>query len=153
MNRLFQIDNNYWKQIKDGNICARKLYERHYSCRRYKDGRRPKLFCGPGEKIVLLSIDEKALFVWRKFKSMNGQKGINCAIFRNESQILSSLLIKQAEEIAWKRWPGERLYTYVNPRKIKSKNPGCCFKKAGWKFAGITKKKLLIFEKCLEKNN
>jgi len=29
------------------------LYERHYSKYHYKDGRKPKLFCGPGEKIVL----------------------------------------------------------------------------------------------------
>jgi hypothetical protein len=33
------------------------------------------------------------------------------------------------------------------PRKLDHKNPGCCFKKAGWKECGKTKGGLLIFEK------
>ena len=137
-----------WRQVRDGNIIARTLFHRHYSYRKYKDGRKPKLFCGPGEKLVLLSWDNKALFVWRKFISQDNQWGVNCAIFRNESNLLSSELISEAEQIAWNRWPGERLYTYVNPQKIESKNPGYCFKKAGWKICGMTKwKKLIILEK------
>jgi hypothetical protein len=57
-------------------------------------------------------------------------------------------LILQAEEIAWQRWPSERLYTYVNSRKIRSCNPGYCFQKAGWKKCGVTVSlKLLILEK------
>jgi hypothetical protein len=38
----------------------------------------------------------------------------------------------------------------VNPEKIRSVNPGCCFKKAGWKQCGITKGGILIFEKQME---
>lgn len=116
--RLFESDI-FWQQVLDGDPRARKLFHRHYSYRPYLDGRKPKLFCGPGEKLVLLSLDEKALFVWRKFISGDGQTGVNCAIFRNESNVLSSLLILQAEEIAWRHWPGERLYTYVNQKKNK----------------------------------
>jgi len=41
----------------------------------------------------------KALFVWRKFEDDSGQKGINCSIFRNESDILSSDLIREADAI------------------------------------------------------
>jgi len=43
--------------------------------------------------------------------------------------------------------PDERLYTFVNPRKIRSSNPGYCFLKAGWRKCGITKwQKLVILE-------
>jgi hypothetical protein len=63
------------------------LYDRHYSKYHYADGRRPKLFVGPGEKMVLLTTDHLALFAWRKFRSMDGQQGVNCAIFRNEGPI------------------------------------------------------------------
>ncbi|MDR1160049.1 MAG: hypothetical protein LBK69_05415, partial [Syntrophomonadaceae bacterium] len=66
---------------------------------------------------------------------------------RNESRILSSTLIKEAEEHAWRRWTGERLYTYVNPKKIRSSNPGYCFKIAGWTHCGFTKGALVILEK------
>lgn len=136
-----------WLPVLDGNAQARAIFNRHYSRRLYRDGRKPKLFVGPGEKMVLLSVDGKALFVWRKFKDDSGQRGVNCAVFRNEGPLLSSELIRQACEWAWARWPNERLYTYVNPAAIESVNPGCCFKKAGWKTCGWTKGRLVILHK------
>jgi hypothetical protein len=146
-NLLFDNQNSFWRGVKDGNKTALELYIRHYSCRQYRDGRERRLFVGPGEKMVLLTDEENALFVWRKFVNDGGQEGINCAVFRNESSILSSSLILEAEKWAERRWPGERLYTYVNPRKIRSANAGCCFKMAGWKKCGITKNRLVILEK------
>lgn len=136
-----------WFSIRDGDPVGRSMVNRHYSARHYKDGRSVKLFVGPGEKMVLMTSDSKALFVWRKFISDDGQQGINCAVFRNEGPELSSSLILEAEALAWQRWPGERLYTYVNPRKIKSRNPGYCFKMAGWNICGKTKRGFVILEK------
>lgn len=97
--------------------------------------------------MVLLTPCARALFVWRKFISKDGQQGVNCAIFRNEGAGLSSQLILDAMQLAWQRWPGERFYTYVNPRRVLSSNPGYCFLRAGWRRCGITKtRKLLILE-------
>lgn len=138
-----------WITIVDGNDEARALFERHYSRKQYKDGRTPKLFVGPGSKLVLTTPCRRALFVWRKFISGDGQTGVNCAIFRNESAGKSSALIAEAEAIAEQRWPGERRYTYVNPKKVRDGVPGWCFIQAGWQPCGITKwNKLLIFERC-----
>lgn len=137
-------DNHYWVVVRDGDWRARALYRRHYSCYHYKDGRKPRLFVGPGEKIVLLNPDCTALFVWRKFIDDSGQHGVNCSVFRNEGSSLSSEMIKDATMFAWNRWPGSRLYTYVNPQKIKSTNPGYCFLQAGWQHEGYTQKGLLI---------
>lgn len=140
--------DKYWFFAKDGDYRARIIFNRHYSRRHYKDGRKPIKFVGPGEYLCLLTQQCDALFVWRKFIDDSGQQGINCAVFRNESEILSSLLIQEACEIAWNRWPGERLYTYVNAKKIKSINPGYCFKQAGFNHCGYTKKnKLVVLEK------
>lgn len=86
------------------------------------------------------------MFVWKKFIDASGQQGVNCSIFRNESKYKASLLIRQADAIANFCWPGERHYTYVDARRIRSKNPGCCFKAAGWKPCGNTKSGLLILE-------
>jgi hypothetical protein len=137
----------FWCAAKDGDEYGRHLFHRHYSRRVYRDGRKPKLFCGPGFKLVLISPKEDALFVWRKFKDDSGQQGINCAIFRNESNQLSSAMILEAERIAWARWPGERFYTYVKASKVRSCNPGYCFICAGWRRCGMTKSGLLILEK------
>ncbi len=136
-----------WVLSKDGNHVLLSMYERHYSCKN-KD-RKIAQFVGPGEKMVLTTPYYSALWVWRKFidDAIPKQVGVNCAVFRNESDYLSSELILEAEKWAWGRWPKERLYTYINSIKIRSKNPGCCFKKAGWEECGVTKNGLLIFEK------
>lgn len=148
------LSDMLWLPCKDGDPRAFAIMRRHYSFYEYTDGRRRDpsnptrfSFVGPGEKMVLLTADCRALFVWRKFISRDGQQGINCAVFRNEGDELSSLLILEAEQLAWGRWPGERLYTYVDPRRVKSVNPGFCFKAAGWRTCGRTGKGLVILEK------
>jgi hypothetical protein len=144
----------HWLGVPDGDPRAFALFEKHYSYRPYQDGRRRYgyrnrfLIAGPGEKMVLLTTSCDALFVWRKFQSADGQQGVNCAVFRNESPLLSSMLVLEAEQRAWQRWPGERLYTYVDPKSVKSRNPGYCFICAKWRRCGVTKaRRLLILEK------
>lgn len=131
-----------WIEVKDGHPEARAIFGRHYSYRRSRDqislfpsrNRNYKLFAGPGTKLVLLAACARALFIWRKFKSGDGQKGVNCAAFRNEGAGLASELIRIADSIAWDKWPGERHYTYVDDKRVKSRNPGYCFLMAGWSF-------------------
>lgn len=140
----------HWHVCKDGDPAGLALYERHYSCYQYKDQRERKLFMGPGEKLVLLTENGDALFGWRRFIECQETeaKGINCSVFRNESHYLSSMLILEAERVSLCRWPGERMYTYVKPDAIRGSNPGCCFKKAGWKFVRVTKGGLHELEKA-----
>lgn len=141
-----------WYSIKDCDPRGLALYLRHYShiskpgrVRRGHTG-----FAGMGQKTVLLTTDGQALFVWRyQIGRMDGQLGVECSIFRNEGDILSSCLIREAMDIAWRRWPTARLFTFVNASMIRSTNPGYCFQMAGWKLAGKSKSRgLLIFE-CL----
>ena len=145
------VFGNYWLPARDGDPRAYALMKRHYTFQAYQDGRRQdpsnpnrRLFVGPGEKMVLMTVGCDALFVWRKFIDKSGQSGVNCAVFRNESPVLSSELILHAEKLAANRWPGERLYTYVNAGAIQSANPGYCFKMAGWEVCGTTKSKGLV---------
>ena len=137
-----------WWITKDGDADCYELYEKHYSKRRYRK-KRQRLFAGPGEKIVLRTLDADAFFVWRKFINDSGQQGVNCAAFRNESRHRSSDLIRQADAIADHCWPGERHYTYVNAAKVKSTNPGYCFLVAGWRRSGTTKGGLIILERII----
>lgn len=136
-----------WWLTKDGDKTCLALYERHYSAYRYRDGRKRSQFVGPGQTIVLRTAAGDALWVWRKFIDDSGQQGINCAVFRNESNIKSSELIRQADAIADFAWPRERHYTYVNTKAVRSSNPGFCFIAAGWRRCGRTKSGLLILER------
>lgn len=141
------VSEPLWYLTKDGDRSCLALYERHYSCYQYRDGRKRTLFAGPGEKIVLRTGDGDAMFVWRNFIDASGEEGVNCAVFRNESPHLSSELIQQADAIADFVWPGERHYTYVNQKAVRSRNPGFCFVAAGWRRCGRTKGGLLVLER------
>lgn len=137
-----------WLRVPDGTPEALRLYRRHYSCRQRR-GRSPPLLLGPGEKMVLITPAGDALCAFRRFRNddLRFGDGVNCAVFRNESQHRSSDLIREAvDRHARQRWPGQRLYTYVDPRAIRSSNPGCCFKLAGWRRCGTTRGGLTVLE-------
>jgi hypothetical protein len=141
------VSEPLWWLTKDGDRSLLSLYEKHYSCYNYADGRERKLFVGPGQKIVLRTAAGDAGWAWRKFIDDSGQHGINCAFFRNESEHRSSELVRQACCIADFIWPGQRQYTYVDPSKVRSSNPGFCFIAAGWNKCGYTRKGLLTLER------
>lgn len=99
----------------------------------------------PGETLILRDANGSVVFGWCKQKyRADLQDGICCTIFRNESGVLSSLLIAEAENAARKRWGTVRAFTYVDPEKVRSKNPGFCFKAAGWTMVATAKGKLLL---------
>jgi len=143
---------NKWIPIRDGDPRALGLYLRHYSAR--KNGatrlwsKNYNRFAAPGENLILLTPLCDALFVWSKqLYRLDDQYGVNCAVFRNEGPQLSSDLISTASELAWERWPGERLFTFVDSTKIRSSNPGYCFVMAGWRRCGLSNKGLVILER------
>jgi hypothetical protein len=123
----------------------RQLADRHYS-RRTPGARQ---FAYSGRKLVLRDAAGLVLWVWMfpdPAMRMDGQTGYNCAIFRNESARRSSEIILEAERHAIERWGPGRMYTYVDPTKVRSTNPGYCYLKAGWQHRGWSKggKRLLV---------
>lgn len=96
-------------------------------------------FMPPGETVVLRDAAGLILFGWLKQQYRDDREaGICCSILRNESARLSSEIILEAEEWAIARLGNQRFFTYVRPDKIKSVNPGYCFKMAGWHFVRET---------------
>lgn len=156
-----RLEASPWTVARDADADCRALYRRHYSARRYRDGRDPKKFVGPGSYVVLVTPDLKALFVWRKFidDAIPKQMGINCSIFRNEGDGLSSELIRAAEPFARRRWPrAKRLYTYINAEKTAARRgrgnpPGYCFIRAGWVACGRTRGGLQILKKLVRRSS
>jgi len=66
---------------------------------------------------------------------MNGLDGWTCTIFRNTGATLSSELVLDAEMSLAALGHGcgpDGMLTYVWDKKVKSRNPGYCFKCAGW---------------------
>ena len=125
-----------WIPVRDGDPRAYGIFRRHYTFSARRRSRSADTrFAGPGAKIVLMTADCRNLFVWRRFieQGQSEPRGIYCSVFRREGgPWLASDMIVEAEGWAWRRWPNQRLYTHVNPRRVRSANPGYCFKRAGW---------------------
>lgn len=129
----------HWIEVKDGDARAVTLYRRHYSCRDPKVDYVRYGFSGKGESMVLLTPDCLALWCWRLVENV----GVNCTVFHNESDILSSELVHEADLLAWEHWKVSRHYTYVDGKQVNG--DGKCFKAAGWrKLSRRTKKNHLI---------
>lgn len=129
-----------WQQTGKFNPYGAALADRHYSRRKIGSPQ----FMPPGQTLVLVSPTLDAVFGWWRphprsgIEAMNGLDGWTCTIFRNESRFLSSTMILVAEQELLTRYPcgPDGLLTYVADKKIRSTNPGFCFKQAGWRAIG-----------------
>lgn len=115
------------------------LADRHYS--RLTPG--SPGFVGSGFHLVLITPEGDAL--WVSFRQPEpthrfGKDAWMCSMFRNESPHLSSELIREAiaaTRHAWGDPPESGMVTFVNADKVRRKrDPGRCFRKAGFKPVG-----------------
>ena len=71
---------------------------------------------------------------------MNNLDGWTCTLFRNEGPTRSSELVLAAERSLAETFPGDcgpdGMLTYVWDKRIRSVNPGFCYKVAGWTVRG-----------------
>lgn len=148
MNAIAQLDLfdrkpktvGYWHIVGKFERDAVVLADRHYSRRKIGSPQ----FMPPGQTLVLLGMLHDAVWGWWRphpdsgLRAMNGLDGWTCTIFRNEGRMLSSELVLQAEKVLAAMFDcgPSGMLTYVWDKKIKSTNPGYCFKRAGWKVIG-----------------
>lgn len=128
-----------------------------------------KTFTGVGREIVLLHETGRAVWacVYQKTPAVRGsgasrgREGAPDAraryiwrnmLFRNLGAGLSSELVKSATERTYEEWikrygalPEERLRTEIGLKGVRSTNPGCCYKLAGWTKDRIVRGKLYLW--------
>lgn len=117
----------YWKLVARNDVRARLLADRHYS--RKKPG--TVEFCPPGNSIVLLGLNNDALWVSHRpdpkanlaKPRQDGFDYYDNPYFRNESSQRASELILQALAITRYLWrdylPEHGFHTFVDSRKVK----------------------------------
>lgn len=130
---------------------ALPLADRHYNRRKVGSPQ----FVPPGRSLVLLTEDADALWTtsWPFAEYVRHAwpgAWVN-SLFRNESPALASELIRQAVAATRHKWPevpALGMVSFVDERKVRHKrDPGRCYRKAGFKLVGRTKKeKLLVFQ-------
>lgn len=144
---LFAADG-YWHPVRRTDVRARRLADRHYS--RQTPGARE--FMASGKTLVMIACDAAA--VWGAIENMDpaGGRRFRCSIFRNESLILSSVLIAEATARTYAHWrarygrlPAVPLTTEVDPsRVLRKRDPGRCFIKAGWRRVGVSRELVVL---------
>lgn len=151
----------YWKLVSKIDVRARLMADRHYS--RQHPGARE--FCPPGNNIVLLGLNDDAVWVSHRpdpkadleKRRADGFDYWDNPIFRREHScpVLASELIRQALAITVGLWddvePPDGFHSFVNPRKVSPTMVrgravyGWCFVKAGFQlWPEVTKSRGLL---------
>lgn len=140
-----------WRKSHKADRVGCALADRHYSRRKVGSPQ----FMPPGQTLVLVA--PSAVWGWWRphpnagIIAMNGLDGWTCSIFRNESAARSSELILDAERELAASGLGcgpDGMLTYVWDSKVRSLNPGYCFKMAGWEAVdrSADRRKTLLFK-------
>ena len=137
-----------WLRVRVSDPRLRALRDRHYSTD-YPGG----LTVGPpGRRLALVTEwgDAGWMTSWPDPALVRHGFGDAwlCTLFRNESPMLSSELVLDAELATVRLW-GEPPYggfvTFVDPGAVRRKrDPGRCFRRAGWQPVGRTKDRGLV---------
>lgn len=144
------MPDNPWRSSDRADPSAVILADRHYN--RQKIG--TPQFVPPGRCIVLLTVSKNALWVtswpFAMFTKHAWAGAWVNSLFRNESSAyLSSDLIAFAVAVTRSQWnpPTNGIISFVDASKIRHKrDPGRCYRRAGWKHVGFTKGGLWTFQ-------
>jgi hypothetical protein len=143
-------ERQYWRLSHRADPRACKIADRHYN--RQKVG--SPQFVPPGRCCVLLTDAGDALWVtswpFAEYVKHEWAGAWMNSCFRNEGQILSSLLITQAIAATkgfWGEPPQLGMVTFIDREKTRRKrDPGRCYRKAGFIVCGETKGGLLALQ-------
>lgn len=132
-----------WELSDRADPVAAKIADRHYN--RQKIG--TPQFVPPGRCVVLRTPEGNALWItswpFAEYVRHAWPGAWVCSAFRNESDHLSSDLIREAVAATLSLFgspPSLGMVTFVDAGKTRRKrDPGRCFRKAGFQHVGFTK--------------
>ena len=144
------VDVMRWIRSHRADVDVLPLADRHYN--RQKIGSRQ--FAPPGRCLVLKTVALDAFWItswpFAQYVKHAWAGAWICSAFRNESEYLSSDLIREAVALTVDEYgpaPGLGMVTFVDTKKIRKKrDPGRCFLRAGFKNCGRTKGGLIVLQ-------
>jgi len=143
------MSGQVWQESWRADPVARRLADRHYN--RQSVG--AKQFVPPGRCVVLRAGVAAAWITSWPFAEFVRHQWAGAwvnSLFRNESEHLSSGMITLAVAATLAVWPEPPplgIVSFVDSTKVRRKrDPGRCYRKAGWQHVGYTKGGLLAFQ-------
>jgi hypothetical protein len=140
-----------WMRSHRADRRANMLAKRHYTCQHPESDQ----FVPPGADVTLLSLDATAVWTtsWPRAEYVRhawAGSWVN-SIFRNEGSALSSDLIRSAVAATRWEWPDAPplgIVSFVDASQVRHKrDPGRCYRRAGWTLLReTTKGGLLVYQ-------
>ena len=139
-----------WQRSFRADPVARRIADRHYNRQSVGSAQ----FVPPGACVVLRTLEGDAVWVtsWPIAEYVQHEWAgawVN-SLFRNESEHRSSELIREAIAatlVVWPEPPELGVVTFVDSSKVRRKrDPGRCYRKAGFQLVGTTKGGLLAWQ-------
>jgi hypothetical protein len=132
-----------WQLSDKFDPVSRQIADRHYNRRKIGSPQ----FVPPGHSLVLRTPTGDAFWItswpFAEYVRHAWPGAWVCSAFRNESPALSSELVLEAVAATRHKWPDVPdlgMITFVNAEKTRRKrDPGRCFRKAGFSHIGFTK--------------
>lgn len=135
-----------WSVSHRADPPAVAIADRHYN--RQKPG--TPQFVPPGACLVLLMPGAVWTSSWPRYVQHQWPRAWVNTLFRKEIPGIASEFIIEAVAATRYYWgpaiPPQGMITFVNPREVRSTNPGYCYLMAGFERAGRTKSGLLAFQ-------
>lgn len=141
--------DGFWQVSNRADPRVARIADRHYN--RQSIG--SPQFVPPGRCLVLRHGDDALWVTSWPFAEYTKHEWAGAwvnSLFRNESEHLSSDLIREAVAVTrglWRTRPALGIVTFVDASKVKPKrNPGYCYLKAGFAHVGFTQSGLWAFQ-------
>lgn len=145
-----------WLPVRTSDYRLRELRDRHYS------GGTGGLTVGPpGRRLAFVTFEGTAGWIssWPdpEFVDHDFGDAYTCTLFRKECPGVASAMIEAAIQLTEARWGDPPLggwLTFIDPSKVRHKrDPGRCFRRAGFIPAGFTKDRgLLVLHRAKRRN-
>lgn len=131
-----------WQLSYRADPVTRRIADRHYNRQKVRAAQ----FVPPGRCVVLRTPEADAFWItswpFAEYVKHAWPGAWVCSAFRNESEHLSSELIREALAATlwmWPEAPSLGMVTFVNRDKVRRKrDPGRCFRRAGFEPVGET---------------
>ena len=140
-----------WRLSWRADPVGADLADRHYN--RQSPG--SDQFVPPGACLVLVADDDRSVWTtsWPLAEYVKHDwpgAWVNSLFRREGGDVVASEMIRQAVAITRWKWPDVPdlgMVTMVDPGKVRRKrDPGRCYRKAGFRLVGTTKGGLLVFQ-------
>jgi len=140
---------NPWRPSHRFDVAALPLADRHYNRRAVGSPQ----FVPPGRNLVFLTSGAGALWVtswpFEEYVRHAWPGAWVNSLFRRETGPIASELIAWAVAATRAEWepPALGIVSFIDPTKTRRKrDPGRCYRKAGWKHVGFTKGGLWVYQ-------